>query len=90
MLQIHSKKRNKLEHKRLHTLVYVKYYQALLWRYNFSDEIDPISLGDIKDSCNEWLVMKLMLGMKESLRMRMMKMPLIGKLFIELQELYSL
>jgi hypothetical protein len=56
MLQIHSKKRNRLEHKRLHNLVYVKYNQALLRRYNYMDEIDPISLGNIEDSCNEWLV----------------------------------
>ncbi|CAI8619997.1 unnamed protein product [Vicia faba] len=45
---------NRLEHKRLHNLVYVKYNEALLRRYR--DEIDPISLGDIEDSCNEWLV----------------------------------
>jgi hypothetical protein len=56
MLQIHSKKRNRLEHKRLHNLVYVKYNQALLRRYNYMDEIDPISLGNIENSCNEWLV----------------------------------
>ncbi|KAH1218444.1 Thymidylate kinase [Glycine max] len=44
--QIHSKKRNRLEHKRLHDLKQ---------RYNAIDEIDPISLNDI-DVCNEWLV----------------------------------
>ncbi|WOL07425.1 hypothetical protein Cni_G16166 [Canna indica] len=53
--QIHSKKRNRLEHKRLHDLVFVKYNQALKQRYNVRDEIDPISLNDI-DECNEWLV----------------------------------
>ena len=36
-------------------LVYVKYNQALKWRYNIRDEIDPISLNDI-DERNEWLV----------------------------------
>ena len=55
MLQIHSKKRNRLEHKRLHDLVYVKYNQALKRRYSLKDEVDPISLNDI-DECNEWLV----------------------------------
>ena len=58
MLQIHSKKRNSLEHKRLHKLVYAKYNQALVKKYNYRDEIDPISLNDI-DECNEWLVGKM-------------------------------
>ncbi|XP_006588984.1 uncharacterized protein [Glycine max] len=53
--QIHSKKRNRLEHKRLHDLVFVKYNQQLKQRYNARDEIDPISLNDI-DVYNEWLV----------------------------------
>ncbi|KAG5066687.1 hypothetical protein JHK86_010418 [Glycine max] len=51
----YSKKRNRLEHKRLHDLVFVKYNQQLKQRYNARDEIDPISLNDI-DVCNEWLV----------------------------------
>ncbi|XP_028230525.1 uncharacterized protein LOC114410798 [Glycine soja] len=50
----YSKKRNRLEHKRLHDLVFVKYNQQLKQRYNARDEIDPISLNDI-DVCNEWL-----------------------------------
>ncbi|KAG4930982.1 hypothetical protein D0Y65_046295 [Glycine soja] len=54
--QIHSKKRNRLEHKRLHDLVFVKYNQQLKQRYNARDEIYPISLNDI-DVCNEWLTM---------------------------------
>ncbi|XP_068490461.1 uncharacterized protein [Phaseolus vulgaris] len=45
--QIHSKKSNRLEHKRLHDLVYVKYNQQLAQRYNIRDEIDPILLNDI-------------------------------------------
>ncbi|XP_027911484.1 uncharacterized protein LOC114170198 [Vigna unguiculata] len=49
--QIHSKKRNKLDHKRLHDLVYIKYNQQLAQRYNIRDEIDPILLNDI-DECN--------------------------------------
>ncbi|XP_057795979.1 uncharacterized protein LOC131012085 [Salvia miltiorrhiza] len=53
--QIHSKKRNRLEHKKLHDLVYVKYNQKLVERFNHRHEIDPISLNDI-DQCNEWLV----------------------------------
>ncbi|KAL5193549.1 hypothetical protein HKD37_20G055753 [Glycine soja] len=53
--QIHSKKRNKLQHKRLNNLVYAKYNQALVKRYNYRNEIDPISLNDI-DECNEWLM----------------------------------
>jgi len=52
-LQIHSKKRNRLDHKRLHDLVYIKYNQQLAQRYNIRDEIDPILLNDI-DECNEW------------------------------------
>ncbi|KAH1221630.1 hypothetical protein GmHk_12G034999 [Glycine max] len=49
-----SLSKNRLEHKRLHNLVYIK-YNALVKRYNYRDEIDPISLNDI-DECNEWLV----------------------------------
>ncbi|KAL5190703.1 hypothetical protein HKD37_04G010081 [Glycine soja] len=52
---IHSKKRNRFEHKKLHDLVFSKYNQQLKQRYNARDEIDPISLNDI-DVCNEWLV----------------------------------
>lgn len=55
MLQVHSKKRNKLEHQRLNDLVFVKYNQALKERYDCRNEIDPISLSNI-DDCNEWLV----------------------------------
>ncbi|WOL01680.1 hypothetical protein Cni_G10397 [Canna indica] len=52
---VFEQKRNRLEHKRLHDLVFVKYNQALKQRYNVRDEIDPTSLNDI-DECNEWLV----------------------------------
>ncbi|KAH1189907.1 hypothetical protein GmHk_20G057585 [Glycine max] len=52
---VFEQKRNSLEHKRLHKLVYAKYNQALVKKYNYRDEIDPISLNDI-DECNEWLV----------------------------------
>ena len=38
--------------------MYVKYNQELAKRYNYRDEIDPISLNDI-DECNEWLVGKM-------------------------------
>jgi len=54
-MQIHSKRRNRLYHKRLHDLVYIKYNQQLGQRYNIRDEIDPILLNDI-DECNEWLM----------------------------------
>ena len=37
--------------------MYIK-YNALVKRYNYRDEIDPISLNDI-DECNEWLVGKM-------------------------------
>jgi hypothetical protein len=36
--------------------VYVKYNQTLHRTYNYRGEIDPISLGNIEDSCNECLV----------------------------------
>ncbi|XP_019457653.1 PREDICTED: uncharacterized protein LOC109358041 [Lupinus angustifolius] len=52
---VFEQKRNKLDIKRMHDLVYVKYNQALKRRYNIKDEVDPISLNDI-DECNEWLV----------------------------------
>ncbi|KAL6328433.1 hypothetical protein AAG906_038308 [Vitis piasezkii] len=44
-LQIHSKRRNRLDHQRLNDLR----------RYNERNIIDPISLNDIDDS-NEWLI----------------------------------
>ncbi|KAJ1392032.1 Ribonuclease H-like superfamily [Sesbania bispinosa] len=53
--QVHTKSRNKLEHKRLHDLVFVKYNQALHRSYNLKDEIDTISLNGI-DDCNEWII----------------------------------
>ncbi|RVW51410.1 hypothetical protein CK203_097167 [Vitis vinifera] len=52
---IHSKRRNRLDHQRLNDLVYIKYNRALKRRYNERNTIDPISLKDIDDS-NEWLI----------------------------------
>ncbi|CAL9112584.1 unnamed protein product, partial [Musa acuminata var. zebrina] len=52
---IHAQRRNRLEHQRLHDLIYIKYNQALKARYNLQNGIDPISSQDIDDS-NEWLV----------------------------------
>ena len=57
-LHIHTKKRNKLEQKRLNDLVFVKYNQALKARYDRCNIIDPISLVDIDES-NEWLIGKI-------------------------------
>lgn len=54
ILQIHTKKRNRLTQSRLNDLVYVKYNRALVQRYKLRDTIDPIALKDIDDS-NEWL-----------------------------------
>ncbi|XP_042012029.1 uncharacterized protein LOC121760424 [Salvia splendens] len=56
--QIHSKKRNRLEHQKMHDLVYVKYNQKLNERYDKRHTLDPISL-DYIDHCNEWLVGEL-------------------------------
>ncbi|ESW28108.1 hypothetical protein PHAVU_003G259800 [Phaseolus vulgaris] len=47
-----SLKRNRMDHKMLHDLVYIKYNQQLAQRYNIRDEINLIVLNDI----NEWLV----------------------------------
>ncbi|XP_006584208.1 uncharacterized protein [Glycine max] len=55
---IHSKKTSRLEHQKLQDLVYVKYNQALLDRFECHDVIDPIALNDIDDS-NEWLLGEL-------------------------------
>nr|CAN70800.1 hypothetical protein VITISV_008052 [Vitis vinifera] len=52
---IHSKRRNRLDHQRFNDLVYIKYNQALKRRYNERNTIDPISLKDI-DDINEWLI----------------------------------
>uniref|UniRef100_A0A6N2M5V3 DUF659 domain-containing protein n=1 Tax=Salix viminalis TaxID=40686 RepID=A0A6N2M5V3_SALVM len=53
---IHSKKRNRLEHKRLNDLVFVRYNLKIQQR-NMSrtrDALDPISLDNI-DLLNEWI-----------------------------------
>ncbi|XP_073290495.1 uncharacterized protein [Primulina huaijiensis] len=52
---LHSKRRNRLEQKKLNDLVYIKYNRALRRRYDMRDMIDPISLAEIDDS-NEWLM----------------------------------
>ena len=54
-MQIHSKRRNRLDHQCLNDLVYIKYNRALKRRYNECNTIDPISLKDIDDSI-EWLI----------------------------------
>ncbi|KAK9070497.1 hypothetical protein SSX86_010899 [Deinandra increscens subsp. villosa] len=53
---LHSKKRTRLDQKKLNDLVYIKYNRALRRRYNMRDTIDPIILddGNIQDP-NEWL-----------------------------------
>nr|XP_004500101.1 uncharacterized protein LOC101496546 [Cicer arietinum] len=53
---IHSKKRSRLEHKRLEDLLFVKYNQALKERYDCRDVIDPIILNDYDDYINEFEV----------------------------------
>ena len=54
-MQIHNKRKNRLDHQHLNDLVYIKYNRALKRRYNECNTIDPISLKDIGDS-NEWLI----------------------------------
>ncbi|XP_055823487.1 uncharacterized protein LOC129891995 [Solanum dulcamara] len=51
---IHTKKRNRLELKRLNDLVFIKYNRTLVRRYNARNTIDPILLDNIDDA-NEWL-----------------------------------
>ncbi|KAL0461454.1 UNVERIFIED_CONTAM: hypothetical protein Slati_0033000 [Sesamum latifolium] len=51
-MQLHTKRRNTLEQKRLNDLVYNK---ALRRRYDALDTIDPIVLDEIDES-NEWLL----------------------------------
>ncbi|XP_035833031.1 uncharacterized protein LOC118481839 [Helianthus annuus] len=53
-IRIHSKKRNRLEHKKLHDFVYVKYNNMLKNRRDSNAAYDLISLEEIDDS-NEWL-----------------------------------
>ncbi|KAL0439647.1 UNVERIFIED_CONTAM: hypothetical protein Slati_2447700 [Sesamum latifolium] len=61
---LHSKKRNKLEQKRLNDLVFIKYNRALRRRYDTRDTIDPILLDEIDES-NEWLLGSLTLDSDE-------------------------
>ncbi|XP_052211327.1 uncharacterized protein LOC127814105 [Diospyros lotus] len=58
LLQLHTKRRNKLDQLRLNDLVFVKYNRALKCRYQMRDTIDPIILTHIDES-NEWLTEKL-------------------------------
>ena len=53
---MHTKKRNRLEQKKLNDLVYVQYNQRLQDRYaHFQQtDFDPITLEEI-DDCNEWI-----------------------------------
>jgi len=58
-LQIHTKKRNRLEHKRLNDLVYVQYNQKMAVRFQKRHEkgvgsFDPLCLEDF-DWNNEWV-----------------------------------
>nr|XP_009763341.1 PREDICTED: uncharacterized protein LOC104215278 [Nicotiana sylvestris] len=53
-LKIHTKKRNRLELKKLNDLVFVKYNRTLARRYKARNIIDPILLNNI-DEANEWL-----------------------------------
>ncbi|RWR73913.1 hypothetical protein CKAN_00222200 [Cinnamomum micranthum f. kanehirae] len=54
-IRIRSKKRNRLDQKRLNDLVFVEYNRALECRYDMRDILDPISLKNIDES-NEWLL----------------------------------
>jgi len=58
LLQLHTKRRNRLDQFRLNDLVFVKYNRALKRRYQMRDTIDPIILTHIDES-NEWLTGKL-------------------------------
>ncbi|KAL0301316.1 UNVERIFIED_CONTAM: hypothetical protein Sradi_6408400 [Sesamum radiatum] len=57
-MQLHTKRKNRLEQKRLNDLVYIKYNRVLRRRYNARDIIDLIALDDI-DKSNEWLFGRL-------------------------------
>ena len=54
-LQIHSKKRNRLEHQNLQDLVYIKYNQALKERFNCDDVTNPIQVDEFLDD-SEWVL----------------------------------
>ena len=56
-MQLHSKKRNRLEQQKLNDLVYIKYNRALRRRHDARDTIDPIILDDtnVQDP-HEWLM----------------------------------
>ncbi|XP_073051617.1 uncharacterized protein [Primulina eburnea] len=53
---IRSKKRNRLDHKKLRDLVYLKYNQTLKARAAKKDKRDPIVLRNIDDCNNKWLI----------------------------------
>nr|XP_004506570.1 uncharacterized protein LOC101512872 [Cicer arietinum] len=55
-VSIPSKKRSRIEDKKLEDLVFVKYNQTLKERYDYRDVIDPIVLNDDDDYINEFEV----------------------------------
>ncbi|CAL8141096.1 unnamed protein product [Prunus armeniaca] len=56
--QIHTKKRNRLEHQKLNVIVYVKYNMALGERsIRRRSKIDPILVNEI-ESDDEWIAEK--------------------------------
>lgn len=57
-MQLHTKRRNRLEQTRLNDLVFIKYNRALIRRHNIRDSVDPITFDEIDES-NEWLVGRL-------------------------------
>ncbi|XLR46702.1 hypothetical protein S83_031362 [Arachis hypogaea] len=42
----------------MESLVFIKYNQQFIERYNLKDEVDSIALNDI-DECNEWLMREI-------------------------------
>ncbi|RDX94019.1 hypothetical protein CR513_23642, partial [Mucuna pruriens] len=66
IIEIHSKKRSRLEDQNFQDLVYVKYNQALQEHYECCNLIDSIVLNDIDDR-NEWIVEELGGGVEEEL-----------------------
>ncbi|WJX54375.1 hypothetical protein P8452_40264 [Trifolium repens] len=58
---IHSKKRSKLEHKRLEDLVFIKYNQSLIDRFNIRDKIDPMVLNEVNYH-TEWFLGEMGMG----------------------------
>jgi len=104
-LQIHTKKRNRLEHKRLNKLVYVSYNKKMTNRFQKIRELgckgkrsNPLLLEEfqwdsewVDDNCGEvpWAVVDEVIGASENLRGRNLPRAAATRAGASVQKIYT-